>query len=183
MGEGVGRSALLLGALPARPQARGDGVIYWFRTDLRVGDNLALAAASASAARLLPVYCHDPAAETPTRWGFTRRGAHRRTFLDAALTDLDAALRARGSRLLQVRGAAADVLPALARALGTDRVACEAIAAPRRHEAEQGASDGSYWLWFELLWRDYFRFLHLQHGRRLYRARGLGAHRHAGRSA
>ena len=26
-------------------------------------------------------------------------------------------------------------------------------------EAEQGASDGSYWLWFELLWRDYFRFL------------------------
>lgn len=339
MGEGVGRSALLLGALPARPQARGDGVIYWFRTDLRVGDNLALAAASASAARLLPVYCHDPAADTPTRWGFTRRGAHRRTFLNAALTDLDAALRARGSRLLQVRGAAADVLPALARALGTDRVACEAIAAPeevdelaslraaglqvravwqstmldpgllpfevevlpkvftdfrravemagvlpaaplaplaalppcpsldqlpgmvqvgggpcqalrpergyegcgeaafpwwrpefaggeraalahlasyfasarprhykvtrnglsgvdfsskfspwlaqgalsprvvfaalRRHEAEQGASDGSYWLWFELLWRDYFRFLHLQHGRRLYRARGL----------
>ncbi len=31
-----------------------------------------------------------------------------------------------------------------------------------------------YWLWFELLWRDYFRFLHLQHGRALYRARGLG---------
>ena len=105
-------------------------MIYWFRTDLRVGDNLALAAASASAARLLPVYCHDPAADTSTRWGFTRRSAHRRTFLDAALTDLDAALRARGSRLLQVRGAAADVLPALARALGTDRVACEAIAAP-----------------------------------------------------
>jgi deoxyribodipyrimidine photo-lyase len=41
-------------------------------------------------------------------------------------------------------------------------------------EAEQGASDGSYWLWFELLWRDYFRFLHLKYGRRLYRAGGLG---------
>ena len=41
-------------------------------------------------------------------------------------------------------------------------------------EAEQGASDGSYWLWFELLWRDYFRFLHLKYGRRLYRATGLG---------
>ena len=40
-------------------------------------------------------------------------------------------------------------------------------------EAEQGANDGTYWLWFELLWRDYFRFLHLQHGARLYRARGL----------
>ena len=41
-------------------------------------------------------------------------------------------------------------------------------------EAEQGASDGSYWLWFELLWRDYFRFLHLKYGRQLYRAAGLG---------
>ncbi|CAJ0867730.1 Cryptochrome DASH [Ralstonia sp. LMG 32965] len=51
---------------------------------------------------------------------------------------------------------------------------------PRRVMAElqqfeqlHGQSDGSYWLWFELLWRDYFRFLHLQHGARLYRARGL----------
>ena len=40
-------------------------------------------------------------------------------------------------------------------------------------EAEQGASDGSYWLWFELLWRDYFRLLHLQYGPALYGARGL----------
>ncbi len=44
----------------------------------------------------------------------------------------------------------------------------------RDFESRQGASDGSYWLWFELLWRDYFRFLHLQHGRRLYAAGGLG---------
>jgi deoxyribodipyrimidine photo-lyase len=53
----------------------------------------------------------------------------------------------------------------------------EAMAQLRQFEAEHGASDGSYWLWFELLWRDYFRFLHLQHGRALYRARGLGAPR------
>ena len=43
----------------------------------------------------------------------------------------------------------------------------------RQFEATHGANEGSYWLWFELLWRDYFRFLHLQHGRRLYRAQGL----------
>jgi len=48
----------------------------------------------------------------------------------------------------------------------------------KRFEAECGAIDGSYWLWFELLWRDYFRFLHLQHGSRLYHARGL-RHEHA----
>ena len=308
-------------------------LICWFRNDLRVGDNPALVEACAWAGRVLPVYCHDPAADAPTRWGFVRRGPHRRAFLAAALDDLDAQLRARGSRLLQLRGAPAEVLPALARAIGADTVVCEEIAAPeeqdavaalraagltvrtvwqsslldpaalpfavarlpkvftdfrraveaagqqppaplaapavlpplpapvvlpphslfeplrmgdralgasfpwwqpafaggeraalahlaryfagdlakhykatrnglsgvdfsskfspwlaqgalsprvafaalRRHEAEQGASEGSYWLWFELLWRDYFRFLHLQHGRRLYRARGLNA--------
>ena len=42
-------------------------------------------------------------------------------------------------------------------------------------ERDHGANDGSYWLWFELLWRDYFRLLHLQHGTALHRARGLSA--------
>jgi len=40
-------------------------------------------------------------------------------------------------------------------------------------ENEHGANDGTYWLWFELLWRGYFRLLHLQYGAALYRARGL----------
>lgn len=40
-------------------------------------------------------------------------------------------------------------------------------------EVEFGANDGSYWLWFELLWRDYFRLLHLKYGARLYHAQGL----------
>jgi len=43
----------------------------------------------------------------------------------------------------------------------------------RAFEAKHGASDSSYWLWFELLWRDHFRLLHLKHGATLYRARGL----------
>jgi deoxyribodipyrimidine photo-lyase len=48
------------------------------------------------------------------------------------------------------------------------------LAELRKFESMHGTSEGSYWLWFELLWRDYFRFLHLQHGASLYRARGLG---------
>ena len=40
-------------------------------------------------------------------------------------------------------------------------------------EAEHGANDSSYWIWFELLWRDYFRFLHLRFGAQLYRRSGL----------
>ena len=47
------------------------------------------------------------------------------------------------------------------------------IAALRKFEDEEGKSDSSYWIWFELLWRDYFRFLHVKYGARLYRASGL----------
>lgn len=45
----------------------------------------------------------------------------------------------------------------------------------KKHEHVHGANEGTYWIWFELLWRDYFRFLHLQHGRRLYLAEGLSS--------
>ncbi len=41
------------------------------------------------------------------------------------------------------------------------------------YEQEYGANDGTYWLWFELLWRDYFHFIHFKYGRSLYKARGL----------
>ena len=58
--------------------------------------------------------------------------------------------------------------------LATGAISARSVyAAIESHESEHGASDGSYWLWFELLWRDYFRFLHMQHGVRLYRANGL----------
>ncbi|OGB69461.1 MAG: DASH family cryptochrome [Burkholderiales bacterium RIFOXYC12_FULL_65_23] len=49
----------------------------------------------------------------------------------------------------------------------------QAMAAIRAFEAERGANDGSYWLWFELLWRDHFRWMQCKHGRRLYGPRGL----------
>lgn len=50
------------------------------------------------------------------------------------------------------------------------RTACAAL---QRYEQTHGADDGSYWLWFELLWRDYFRLMHLKHGAKFFRARGL----------
>ncbi|MEY4911171.1 MAG: hypothetical protein RL761_834, partial [Pseudomonadota bacterium] len=59
-------------------------------------------------------------------------------------------------------------------------LACGALSAPmiyaelKRFEARRGANDSTYWIWFELLWRDYFRFLHLQQGKKLYRKQGLG---------
>ena len=41
------------------------------------------------------------------------------------------------------------------------------------YEKEYGENDGTYWLWFELIWRDYFRFLHFKYGARLYQSEGL----------
>ena len=40
-------------------------------------------------------------------------------------------------------------------------------------EAQHGANESTYWIGFELLWRDHFRWLHLKYGERLYRRRGL----------
>lgn len=310
-------------------------VIHWFRHDLRLADNAAFSRACATGTRVLPVRCHDPSLDAPTAWGFDRTGPHRRRFLADTLADLATQLDARGSGLLELLGRPRDVLPALARAVGADRVTCEAIAAPeetdevaalraaglaidpvwqstlldpdglpfdaarvpdvftafrtaveqpgvappgpidvparipprpalpddlpfvarpaatpaasseaddprssfpyrspafaggeraalahvdrwfdrglahtykatrngltgtdfstkfspwlatgalsartivdalRRFEGARGANDGTYWIRFELLWRDHFRLLHLKHGRRLYRARGL----------
>ena len=41
------------------------------------------------------------------------------------------------------------------------------------YEQRVGSNDGSQWLLQELLWRDYFRWLHLQHGAKLFHYRGL----------
>lgn len=58
--------------------------------------------------------------------------------------------------------------------LATGALSARAVwAALQQYEHTHGDNEGTYWLWFELLWRDNFRFLHLQHGRQLYAARGL----------
>lgn len=41
------------------------------------------------------------------------------------------------------------------------------------HEAERGQNDGTYWIWFELLWRDHFRLMMRRFGRRLFLKYGL----------
>jgi deoxyribodipyrimidine photo-lyase len=43
----------------------------------------------------------------------------------------------------------------------------------KRYEAERAANDSTYWLIFELLWRDYFHFVMLRWGTRLFKPSGL----------
>ena len=86
-------------------------VIHWFRSDLRIADNTALAEACRRAEALAPVFVLDDAQLA------RHREAHPRLrFLHACLDDLASALEAAGSRLVVLRGAPHRCLPALARA-------------------------------------------------------------------
>ncbi len=59
--------------------------IFWFRRDLRLGDNPALLAAIAESDELIPVFIMDDAIAE-------RAGAHRRAYLAASLRSLDQSL-------------------------------------------------------------------------------------------
>jgi deoxyribodipyrimidine photo-lyase len=48
--------------------------------------------------------------------------------------------------------------------------------AVKRYEAEHGANESTYWLVFELLWRDFFQFTAAKHGADLFKHAGI-AHR------
>ncbi|MEE6467399.1 hypothetical protein FKM82_007227 [Ascaphus truei] len=43
----------------------------------------------------------------------------------------------------------------------------------QKYEQERTANQSTYWVIFELLWRDYFRFVALKYGRRIFFLRGL----------
>lgn len=43
----------------------------------------------------------------------------------------------------------------------------------REYESKNGATKSTYWIWFELLWRDYFRLLHFKYGKKLYIKNGI----------
>jgi deoxyribodipyrimidine photo-lyase len=91
--------------------------IVWFRDDLRLADNPALHAAAATKRPLVCVYIHDE----ETR-GIRSPGGAARWWLHGSLQALDDALTQHGGRLTLLRGAAADLLPKLASAVGAHTV-------------------------------------------------------------
>lgn len=91
--------------------------LLWFRQDLRLQDNPALAAAVARGGAVAPVYILDDAAEG--KWAM---GGASRWWLHHALASLDASLRERGSQLVIARGDSADVLRKLLKMTGAGAV-------------------------------------------------------------
>ncbi len=43
----------------------------------------------------------------------------------------------------------------------------------KRYETERTSNESTYWLYFELIWRDYFRFVALKYGARLFKTTGI----------
>jgi deoxyribodipyrimidine photo-lyase len=84
--------------------------ILWFRQDLRLRDNPALAAAVARGGPVVPVYVWAPEEE-----GEWPPGAASRWWLHHSLASLDGSLRSRGSRLILRRGKSREILDRLAR--------------------------------------------------------------------
>ena len=74
-------------------------IIVWFRSDLRLHDNPALAAAAARGERIIPVYIHAPQEQGP--W---QPGAASRWWLHHSLASLGRDLKQRGSRLILRQG-------------------------------------------------------------------------------
>ena len=87
--------------------------IVWFRRDLRLTDNPALAEALAAADAVVPVYVHAPEEE-----GAWAPGAASRWWLQRSLDSLRRALAARGSRLVIRHGPSLAALAGLAEETG-----------------------------------------------------------------
>jgi deoxyribodipyrimidine photo-lyase len=91
--------------------------LLWFRQDLRLADNQALAAAFARGGPVIPLYIQDDGGE-----GHWAPGGAARWWLHHSLSSLDASLRECGSRLVFARGDSAAVLDKLVRTTGAGAV-------------------------------------------------------------
>jgi deoxyribodipyrimidine photo-lyase len=107
--------------------------IVWFRQDLRLQDNPALAAAAKRGGRVNPVFIWDPKGE-----GDWAPGAASRWWLHHSLVALDASLKERGSRLLVAKGDSLTILRDLAKKTGS-----RSIFWNRRYEPEARRRDAA----------------------------------------
>jgi deoxyribodipyrimidine photo-lyase len=105
--------------------------IHWFRRDLRLDDNTALAAAAKEAETVVPVFIAEDALRTGPDVG-----AARLAFLLKAVESLRNELRVKGCSLLIRRGKSEEEIPKLCRELGAEAVFCN-----RRYEPYAQARD------------------------------------------
>ncbi|MGP1374438.1 MAG: FAD-binding domain-containing protein [Almyronema sp.] len=109
-----------------------DLILFWHRRDLRLSDNLGLAAARDRSAKVVGVFCLDPAllnndAVAPARV----------TYLIGCLTALQQRYQAAGSQLLILKGTPENQIPELAQALSAQAVYWNWDVEPYAQERDQ----------------------------------------------
>ncbi|KAF8061969.1 UVR3 [Scenedesmus sp. PABB004] len=117
----------------------GKRAVLWFRKGLRLHDNPALLEACAGASAVYPVFIIDPHFLTASAY---KVGVNRYNFLLESLADLDASLRAKGSRLLVLRGKPLEVLPRVFKDWGVTQLCFEVDTEPyaKRRDADVAAA-------------------------------------------
>jgi deoxyribodipyrimidine photo-lyase len=106
--------------------------LFWHRRDLRLADNLGLAAAAAATPAVTGVFVLDPAILSGPLMAPARVW-----FLCESLRELAERWRAAGSRLLMLRGEPADLIPRAARAVGATVVAWNREVEPYGRERDR----------------------------------------------
>eukprot|EP00891_Asterochloris_glomerata_P003329 jgi/Astpho2/3329/e_gw1.00054.36.1_t len=120
----------------------GINSVLWFRKGLRLHDNPALHAALKDCDHLYPVFCLDPwqvAAEMnmlSLALCCCRVGVNRISFLLESLADLDNSFKARGTRLLVLKGNPLELMPKLFKEWDVKRLCFEADTEPYAKERD-----------------------------------------------
>ena len=127
--------------------------LHWFRNDLRLDDNPALADALRSD-ETVPVVVLDDRFWSEDRWGHVKTGPFRTRFLLESIADLKSAIEERGGALLIRRGQPEDILPALMKEHGCTRLTAQAEHTPEELEMEAAVeravrAEGGQCAWIE----------------------------------
>lgn len=97
-------------------------ILLWFRNDLRIHDNEALAKAAEKTPNVIPVYIFDPRIFKEHELGFPKTGELRHQFLIESVENLRENLQKIGSNLIVKTGFPEDILPQLAQEMGVDEL-------------------------------------------------------------
>jgi deoxyribodipyrimidine photo-lyase len=116
-----------------------ESVVYWFRQDLRLHDNIALQKAHAASKNVLHV-THNLTDEM-TSWGFKRHSENRHLFRQQAIDGLTHALQQHKQKFISFDSSITNAIVDLACQHNTKHIFCETLETPEELQQLQNLKD------------------------------------------